>query len=101
MNDNHPTPHAAPGPGSSSSARESAGRAATAQALARAAAAAQFLASREITQTECPQCGGVAAGVNGRLVCGTCGWVNHWSEGSNELPTADDDKSLPRRPRRA
>jgi hypothetical protein len=79
----------------------SAGRAATAQAIERAAAASRWLASREITQTECPQYGGAAAGVNGQLVCGTCGWVNHWLEGSNELPTADDDKSLPRRPRHA
>jgi hypothetical protein len=101
VNDNHPAPHTSSSPGGGPSAREAAGRAATAQALERAAAAAQFLASREITQTECPQCGGVAAGVNGRLVCGTCGWVNHWSEGSNELPTADDDESLPRRPRQA
>jgi len=83
------------------STRETVGRMANAQNLARAAAAAQFLASREFTEMECPQCGGAAAGVNGRLVCGTCGWVNHWSEGSNELPTADDDKSLPQRPRQA
>ncbi|MET8954585.1 hypothetical protein ACWEO4_09730 [Streptomyces sp. NPDC004393] len=53
--------------------------------------AVEFLASQEITQTQCRKCGSEVAGVNGRYACGVCGWVNHWSEGHNALPTAADD----------
>ncbi|MFJ7904528.1 hypothetical protein ACIQ6V_29280 [Streptomyces sp. NPDC096198] len=55
--------------------------------------AVEFLASQEITQTQCRQCGSEVAGVNGRYACGVCGWVNHWSEGHNDLPTTADDNS--------
>ncbi|MEV6591757.1 hypothetical protein ACH40E_43830 [Streptomyces acidicola] len=50
-----------------------------------------FLDSQEITTTECRRCGTEVSGVNGRYACGICGWANHWSEGHNELPTADQD----------
>lgn len=55
-----------------------------------AARAAAFLDSQEITTTGCPGCGTEISGVNGRYAC-ACGWVNHWSEGHGELPTAADD----------
>ncbi|MDX2986529.1 hypothetical protein [Streptomyces caniscabiei] len=55
----------------------------TAEAAARAAA---FLASQTITTTLCQQCGTEIAGINERYSCGVCGWCNHWSEGSTELP---------------
>lgn len=50
----------------------------------------------EITYAECRQCGTQIAGLNGRYACGVCGWVNHWSEGHSDLPTAppeDDDRA--------
>ncbi len=53
------------------------------------------LATPEITTTECPQCGVRVAGLNGRYACGVCGWVNHWSEGSNSLPSAEEDPDWP------
>nr|WP_244883643.1 hypothetical protein [Streptomyces zhihengii] len=49
----------------------------------------------EITRTECRRCGTSIRGVNGRYACSLCGWVNHWSEGHNELPTAADDPDSP------
>jgi ribosomal protein S27AE len=45
----------------------------------------------EITTTECPECGAAVSGLNGRYACGLCGWVNHWSQGSGRLPTAQED----------
>lgn len=60
-----------------------------------AAAAAAFLEGQEITSTDCRQCGSQLAGVNGRYACGHCGWVNAWSEGHRELPTAEDDPDWP------
>jgi cytochrome c5 len=56
-----------------------------------AAAAAAFLDGQEITTTDCRRCGTQISGVNGRYACGVCGWVNHWTEGHNELPAAGDD----------
>ena len=53
-------------------------------------AAVAFLDSQEITTTECRRCGTEISGVNGRYAC-PCGFVNHWSEGHNVLPTAADD----------
>lgn len=50
-----------------------------------AAAAAAFLDTQEITVTDCRRCGVQLSGINGRYAC-LCGWVNHWSEGHNELP---------------
>ncbi|MGW7548447.1 hypothetical protein ACWGKQ_46135 [Streptomyces sp. NPDC054770] len=44
----------------------------------------------EITTMPCRDCGAAVPGLNGRYACGLCGRVNHWSEGSNELPTAED-----------
>lgn len=55
-----------------------------------ATAAAQFLATQEITTTDCRRCGTEIHGVNGRYSC-HCGWVNHWSEGHTELPSGDQD----------
>lgn len=49
----------------------------------------------EITTTECRQCGAQVSGLNGRYACGLCGWVNHWSEGYGNLPTAQDDPDYP------
>ncbi|MDG4865860.1 hypothetical protein P8605_47690 [Streptomyces sp. T-3] len=49
----------------------------------------------EITSTECPQCGAQVAGLNGRYACGICGWVNHWSQGHGDLPTAEQDPDYP------
>ncbi|MDT9682046.1 hypothetical protein RND61_08155 [Streptomyces sp. TRM76323] len=49
----------------------------------------------EITTTECRQCGLRIAGLNGRYACGACGWVNSWREGSNTLPSAEDDPDYP------
>lgn len=60
-----------------------------------AQAAAAFLAGQQITTTDCRRCGSHIAGVNGRYACGACGWTNHWSEGSRELPPmepADTDQ---------
>ncbi|MCI3279135.1 hypothetical protein [Streptomyces cylindrosporus] len=57
-----------------------------------AAAAAAFLDSQEITTTDCRQCGTQISGVNGRYAC-ACGWMNHWSEGHTELPTAGQDRA--------
>jgi ribosomal protein S27AE len=56
-----------------------------------AAAAAAFLAGQEITTTNCRRCGTEISGIHGRYSCGSCGWTNPWSEGHNELPTADQD----------
>ena len=53
--------------------------------------AAEFLSGQEITTTDCRRCGTQIYGVNGRYACGACGWVNDWSEGHTELPTAADD----------
>ncbi|MGW2044622.1 hypothetical protein ACWCPF_05495 [Streptomyces sp. NPDC001858] len=53
--------------------------------------------SPEITKTECRQCGADVHGLNGRYACGLCGWVNHWSEGYGNLPTAEDDPDHPGR----
>jgi hypothetical protein len=52
--------------------------------------ASEFLSGQEITTTDCRGCGTQISGVNGRYSC-MCGWVNHWSEGHTELPTAADD----------
>ena len=49
----------------------------------------------EITSTECKQCGTQIFGVDGRYACQMCGWVNHWSEGLKDLPTAEDDPDWP------
>lgn len=54
-----------------------------------AVAASEFLAGQEITTIGCRTCGTEVSGVNGRYSCGVCGWVNHWSEGHRELPTAE------------
>jgi hypothetical protein len=56
-----------------------------------ATAAAEFLSTQEITRTQCGQCGTEIHGINGRYACAGCGWVSHWAEGHNQLPTADDD----------
>ncbi|GLW47183.1 hypothetical protein Stsp02_28450 [Streptomyces sp. NBRC 14336] len=56
-----------------------------------AASAAAFLNAQEITTTDCRGCGAEVSGVNGRYACGVCGWTNHWSEGHNELPGAEED----------
>ncbi|MER6675128.1 hypothetical protein [Streptomyces sp. NPDC000983] len=56
-----------------------------------AAAAAAFLNTQEITTTDCRGCGAEVSGVNGRYACGVCGWANHWSEGHNTLPGAEED----------
>ncbi|MFJ3231774.1 hypothetical protein [Streptomyces sp. NPDC086787] len=53
-------------------------------------------AAPEITSTLCAQCGTVVHGVDSRYACPGCGWVNHWSEGSRDLPTAEDDPDYPR-----
>lgn len=45
----------------------------------------------EITSTECRGCGAQVSGLNNRYACSLCGWTNHWSEGSSDLPTAEDD----------
>lgn len=45
----------------------------------------------EITTTECRECGAEVSGLNGRYACPLCGWVNHWSQGSNRLPAATED----------
>ena len=55
-----------------------------------AAAAAAFLEGQQITTTGCRGCGAEISGLNGRYAC-ACGWVNNWSEGHTELPTADED----------
>jgi ribosomal protein L37E len=54
--------------------------------------AVEFLASQEITTTDCRRCGTQVSGVNGRYSCSACGWVNDWSEGHTELPGADVDQ---------
>jgi len=55
------------------------------------------LAGTEITTTDCRQCGAKVSGLDNRYACPLCGWVNHWSEGSTELPRAEDDPNRPRR----
>ncbi|MBT2389835.1 hypothetical protein [Streptomyces sp. ISL-1] len=45
----------------------------------------------EITRTDCKQCGTEVHGIDGRYSCPLCGWVNHWSEGHNELPAEVDN----------
>ncbi|KAA0943104.1 MULTISPECIES: hypothetical protein [Streptomyces] len=52
-------------------------------------------AGAEITTTDCRQCGAQVSGLNNRYACSYCGWVNHWSEGSNVLPSAEDDPDHP------
>ncbi|MEW2402174.1 hypothetical protein [Streptomyces sp. NPDC046862] len=59
------------------------------------AAQARFLDAQEITTIGCRECGTEVSGVNGRYAC-LCGWVNDWSEGHNELPTADQDPDAKR-----
>ncbi|WP_267242245.1 hypothetical protein [Streptomyces sp. PR69] len=49
----------------------------------------------EITRTDCLRCGTEVHGLAGRYACPMCGWVNHWSEGYSELPTAADDPDWP------
>ncbi|MFH8989480.1 hypothetical protein [Streptomyces sp. NPDC017940] len=49
----------------------------------------------DITRTECPQCGSEVTGLNGRYACALCGWVNHWSQGTADLPGADEDPDAP------
>ncbi|MEV6393676.1 hypothetical protein AB0M39_02660 [Streptomyces sp. NPDC051907] len=44
----------------------------------------------EITSTDCQQCGTQVYGIDGRYACPSCGWVNHWSEGHNWLPTESE-----------
>ncbi len=53
--------------------------------------------SAEITTTDCRQCGAQVSGLNNRYACSYCGWVNHWAEGSNTLPSAEDDPDHPGR----
>lgn len=55
--------------------------------------AVAFLESQEITTTDCRRCGTQLSGINGRYSCSACGWVNSWTEGHNELPTANDDEA--------
>ncbi|MGW6257606.1 hypothetical protein [Streptomyces sp. NPDC055085] len=50
---------------------------------------------RETTTTICPHCANNVTGLNNRYACTVCGWVNHWSEGTNTLPTAEDDPDWP------
>ncbi|MFI1470624.1 hypothetical protein [Streptomyces wuyuanensis] len=49
----------------------------------------------EITRTDCRQCGTAVYGIGGRYACPLCGWVNHWSEGHDDLPAATDDPDYP------
>lgn len=49
----------------------------------------------EITSMLCAECGTILFGVDSRYACSGCGWVNHWSEGSRALPTAEDDPDYP------
>lgn len=49
----------------------------------------------QITTTDCRGCGAQVSGLNNRYACSHCGWVNHWSEGSNTLPSAEDDVDYP------
>jgi hypothetical protein len=49
----------------------------------------------EITTTDCRQCGAEVSGLNNRYACSYCGWINHWAEGSNILPPAEDDPDHP------
>ncbi|MET9426715.1 hypothetical protein [Streptomyces sp. NPDC003036] len=51
----------------------------------------------EITETDCERCGTRIAGLTGRYACGACGWVNHWSQGHTDLPSARDDLDYARR----
>ncbi|MEU1474506.1 hypothetical protein [Streptomyces sp. NPDC005760] len=53
------------------------------------------LTGSEITTTDCRQCGAEVSGLNNRYACSYCGWVNHWSEGSSTLPTAQEDPDYP------
>lgn len=52
-------------------------------------------ADSEITRTECTRCGTEVHGIDGRYACPGCGWVNHWSEGHNLLPSAGEDPDGP------
>lgn len=52
---------------------------------------------QQITETDCQRCGTRLAGLNGRYACGVCEWVNPWSEGHRDLPTAEDDPDYPGR----
>ncbi|MEU6733883.1 hypothetical protein [Streptomyces physcomitrii] len=54
----------------------------------------------EITTTECRGCGAQVSGLGGRYACGVCGWVNHWSQGSGDLPGPEADPDHPRPGRR-
>lgn len=60
-----------------------------------AAAAAAFLATQEITTTNCRRCGTEIHGIKGRYSCGSCGWTNPWHEGHGALPVAEDDPDFP------
>ncbi|WP_327677631.1 hypothetical protein [Streptomyces sp. NBC_00467] len=50
----------------------------------------------EITRTECTRCGTEVRGINGRYACPNCEWVNHWSDGHDQLPSAEADPDCPR-----
>ncbi|MEV4966641.1 hypothetical protein AB0886_05155 [Streptomyces sp. NPDC024062] len=49
----------------------------------------------DITRTECARCRTEVYGVEGRYSCTGCGWVNHYSDGHNELPAASADADYP------
>lgn len=51
----------------------------------------------QITTTDCRDCGAQVSGLNNRYACPLCGWVNHWGEGSSDLPRAEDDVDYPGR----
>jgi hypothetical protein len=57
--------------------------------------AVEFLASQEITTTDCRDCGSEVSGLKGRYACGLCGWTNPWHEGHGDLPAAEDDPDWP------
>ncbi|WP_191971825.1 hypothetical protein [Streptomyces luteolifulvus] len=52
-------------------------------------------ATAEITTTLCRQCDAEVSRLNGRYACPLCGWVNHWTEGSTVLQSAEDDPDYP------
>ncbi|MFF5339057.1 hypothetical protein [Streptomyces sp. NPDC013181] len=54
----------------------------------------------EITRTDCARCGTEVHGLAGRYACALCGWVNHYSEGHEELPGLDADPDHGRERRR-
>jgi ribosomal protein L37E len=60
-----------------------------------ASESAVSLGGSEITTTDCRQCGAQVSGLNNRYACSYCGWVNHWAEGSSNLPAAQDDPDYP------